>query len=92
MVRVNMDNANNVVAGGDAHNVTLTVVDANGNTIKGFNAEASIDFPVTSGTLSSNFVNIQNGQSVTPITFTPATVATKNAILDVQIPGINTIQ
>lgn len=91
-IQVDVENRDNIVAGKEAHEVKLSVVDGNGKLIEGFSGVASLDAPANSGVFSNGFVSIKGGKNDEKILFTPKYVAAKNIVLDIQIPGLKTLE
>ncbi len=60
-IHVEVDGSGSIVAGGDAHTVTISVLDKNNQPVKGLNGVATIDFPSLSGTPTSRSIGIQDG-------------------------------
>jgi hypothetical protein len=90
-IALSVADSGQLIAGGAAKKVDLSVLDGNGNALNRFNGIASLDFPKNSGRFSRQFVTIRDGKNLDPIEFTPGTLAVQNATADVTIPGINEI-
>lgn len=82
----------NIVVGKNAHKVTIQIRDKNNQVMTGYNGIASLDFPKLSGSFNTPFVHIKNGVSEGNILLTPAYVAEKNLRIQVQIPGLGTVE
>ncbi|MFZ4461251.1 MAG: hypothetical protein ACOYN2_01555 [Patescibacteria group bacterium] len=87
-IQVDVDGRESIVAGKDAHEIHIKILDEKGAVMEGFSGVASLDFPKNSGVISTSFVNIKNGVNVDKVTFTPKYLAAENLAIDIQIPGI----
>lgn len=88
---IEVDDKDHIIVGKAPHEVRIKVLDKNGKLLDGFSGVASLDFPKNSGVFSTSFVSIKNGVSNEKIFFTPQFVAGENLAMDIQIPGIKSI-
>ena len=67
------------------------MVDQSGKPLNGFNASAAVSVSELAGTLSTNMVDIRDGISQTPLSFTPYFVSQDNVKLSVQVLGVGDV-
>ena len=90
-IALEVTDKDNIVVGKGKHLVVVKILGSDGQILTGYNGIASIDFPKLSGSFNTPFVHIKNGVSDADIFLTPRYVAEKNLRVQIQIPGIGTV-
>ncbi|MDD2566021.1 MAG: VCBS repeat-containing protein [Candidatus Gracilibacteria bacterium] len=93
-IKLNIENSNNIIAGGNKHKISISVIENNENNklLDKFNGVAYFDFPELNGVIVNNFVKIKNGKSEEDVYLFPGIVASKNIKINASVPGVDKIE